>query len=288
MKNYLSQRFQFTDIDGIVSDLVEILAGVPQGSILGPLLFLIYINDFPFSTNFQSFLFADDTSLLLSDKCLVTLQNKAQEELNKVEDWFNANKMQLNSKKTRYILFNIPRSKRSDPFEIELGGEELHRVSEDTKEKSVRLVGVELDEELSFKHHVANVKAKINRVNYILARSKNILPSDIRILIYNSLVRSVLEFASVLYGAARKGTISVLEKVQKKIVRNVKGASSRAHTNEIFSEFAILKVSDLVEFNQAVFGHGVSFGMRLCQKTSERILNPILLQGELKLAQKEN
>ena len=192
-----------------------------------------------------------------SGKCLVTLQNKAQEELNKVEDWFNANKMQLNSKKTRYILFNIPRSKRSDPFEIELGGEELHRVSEDTKEKSARLVGVELDEELSFKHHVANVKAKINRVNYILARSKNILPSDIRILIYNSLVRSVLEFASVLYGAARKGTISVLEKVQKKIVRNVKGASSRAHTNEIFSEFAILKVRDLVEFNQAVFGHGV-------------------------------
>ena len=88
-------------------------------------------------------------------------------------------------------------------------------------------------------------------------RSKNILPSYIRILIYNSLVRSVLEFASVLYGAARKGTISVLEKVQKKIVRNVKGASSRAHTNEIFSEFAILKVRDLVEFNQAVFGHGV-------------------------------
>ena len=71
--NYLSQRYQFTDINGMVSELVEILAGVPQGSILGPLLFLIYVNDFPFSTSFNSFLFADDTSLLLSDKSLNSL-----------------------------------------------------------------------------------------------------------------------------------------------------------------------------------------------------------------------
>ena len=125
------------------------------------------------------------------------------------------------------------------------------------KEKSVRLVGVELDEEFSFKHHVRNVKAKLNRINYVLARSKNILPSDIRMLIYNSLVRSVLDFASILYGAARKGTITILEKIQKKIVRNIKGVSSRAHTNDIFLELGILKLSDLIEFNQAVFGHGV-------------------------------
>jgi len=255
--NYLSQRYQFTDINGMVSELVEILAGVPQGSILGPLLFLIYVNDFPFSTSFNSFLFADDTSLLLSDKSLNSLQIKAQEELHNVEDWFNANKMQLNSKKTRYIIFNLPRTRRDDPFELKLGGEKLCRVSADSKETSVCLVGVELDEDFSFKHHVTKVKAKLSSINFVLARSKNILPTNIKILIYNTLARSVLDFASVLYGAARKGTIGMLEKIQKKIVRNIKGALSRAHTNELYLELGILKLHDQIELNQAIFGHGV-------------------------------
>ena len=76
MKNYLAQRYQYTDIGGVLSDLAEVLAGVPQGSILGPLLFIIYINDFPFSTGFQSFLFADDTSLLLSGNSLETVRTQ--------------------------------------------------------------------------------------------------------------------------------------------------------------------------------------------------------------------
>jgi len=257
MENYLTGRFQYTDVDGVLSDLAEILAGVPQGSILGPLLFLIYVNDFPCSTKFKSFLFADDTSLFMSGKSLADLQIKVQTELNKVKNWFEANRMQLNGKKTRYIIFNQPKTKRSDPFKIELGGVKLYRVSEESDEKYVRLVWVLLDEDLSFKHHVAEVKAKVNRVNFVLARSKNVLPPDTRLLIYNTLVRSVLEFACVLYGAARKGTVNVLEKIQKKIVRNVKGAKSRAHTNNLFHEFKILKLRDLVEYNQRIFGHGI-------------------------------
>jgi len=245
------------DIDGVLSDFAEILAGVPQGSILGQLLFLIYINDFPNATDFSSFLFADDTSLLLSGKDFKILQDKAQAELDKVEDWFNANKMQINSKKTRFIIFNLPKTKRSDPFEIRLGGEKLCRVSEGSEEKSVHLVGVLLEEELSFVHHIASIKAKLSRANFVLARSRNILPLNIRILIYNSLVRSVLEFACVLYGASRKGVVDIIEKLQKKIVRNVKGVWSRAHTNNIFSELGIMKVRDMIEYNQIILGHGI-------------------------------
>ena len=218
MTNYLSNRFQYTDIDGVCSGLKEILAGVPQGSILGPLLFLIYVNDFPCSTEFESFLFADDTSLFMSGKTLADLQIKAQVELGKVEEWFQANTMQINSKKTRYIIFNLPKTRRSEAFDLELGEEQLTRVSEDMEEKYVRLVGVLLDENLSFRHHVENLKTRLNKVNFVLARSKNVLPTNIRILIYNSLVRPVLEFACVLYGSAGIGTISILEKVQKKLL----------------------------------------------------------------------
>ena len=83
------------------------------------------------------------------------------------------------------------------------------------------------------------------------------LPLDIRVLIYNSLVRSVLEFACVLYGAARKGVVDIIEKLQKKIIRNVKGVWSRAHTNGIFIELGIMKVRDMVKYNQRIVGHGI-------------------------------
>jgi len=259
LKNYLVKRYQYTDIDGFISEFAEILAGVPQGSVLGPLLFLIYINDFPCATNFQSFLFADDTSLFMSGNNLKSLQIQAQAELYKVEEWFKANKMQLNSKKTRFIVFNLPKVRRSEPFTIEVDGEKLVRVSEEAEEKSVRLVGVKLDEELSFKYHAAEMKAKLSRVNYVLARSKNELPLNVRVLIYNSLVRSVMEFPCVLYGAAKAGVVGTVEKVQKKIIRNVIGARYRAHTNEIFLELGFLKFRDMVEYNQRVLGHKICY-----------------------------
>ena len=193
----------------------------------------------------------------LSAKDLSSLQAKAQAELNNVEEWFKANKMLVNSKKTRYIIFNLPKTKRSEPFEIELSGDKLYRVSKQTDEKFVHLVGVLLDEEFSFRHHISHVKSKLSRINFIIARSKNFLPPNIRRLIYNSLVKSVLEFACVLYGAARTSVVSVLETMQKKIIRNVKGARGLAHTNNIFLELGVLKFRDLVEYNSRILGHGV-------------------------------
>ena len=91
MENYFKNRYQVTEINGEVSNLIKILAGVPQGSILGPLLFLIYINDLPKASAFCSCLFADDTSLHMSDKNLKNLEIRAGAELKLVERWFQAN-----------------------------------------------------------------------------------------------------------------------------------------------------------------------------------------------------
>ena len=145
MENYLKGRVQYTEVSGEISKYLEILAGVPQGSILGPLLFLIYINDLPNASEFFNILFADDTSLLLNDRDIQKLQKRAEDELMKVEEWFATNKMHLNSKKTKYMLFNLPKS-RTFTFELKLSGIELDRVSESGDEKSVKLVGITLDE----------------------------------------------------------------------------------------------------------------------------------------------
>ena len=114
-----------------------------------------------------------------------------------------------------------------------------------------------LDEELSFKYHVTQVKAKLSHINFVIARSRSVLPLNIRLLIYNSLVKSVLEFACVIYGSARDSVVGILETVQKKIIRNVKGVRSLTHTNDIFLELGVLKFKDMVKFKVRIMGFGI-------------------------------
>jgi len=110
--SYLKGRFQTTEIENIVSDRQEMLCGVPQGSVLGPLLFLIYVNDICNSSKILNFfLFADDTNLLYSDRNLMRLESILNDELDNVSDWLIANKLTLNLKKSNFVIFHPPQRK---------------------------------------------------------------------------------------------------------------------------------------------------------------------------------
>ena len=124
-------------------------------------------------------------------------------------------------------------------------------------EKYVKLVGIALDENLSFKHHVNLIKGKLNRANFILARSGKFLTQEVRVLVYNSLVKSVLEFGSWVYGHCGKSLIDQLYILQKKIVRNVVGARGKVHTNPLFARLGFLKLPDLIQYNTQVTGWNI-------------------------------
>ena len=185
IKCYLYNRHQ---INGISSSLLEISCGVPQGSVLCPLFFLIYINDLcQISNIYDLVLFADDTNLFFSHFDSTTLMNLVNSEMLKLFDWFKANKLSLNTQKSNYIIFK-PRQRRDElTLSIEMDGFKMNQVKEDN------FLGVILDETLSWKPHISQVASKspslwalfVNLVFVLLGRLCVLYTIHVFILIFN-------------------------------------------------------------------------------------------------------
>ena len=146
--SYLSNRKQCVSLNGVLSDFKSITHGVPQGSIPGPLLFILYINNIiNCSEKLFIVLFADDTNLFLSCRDIMHLFDIANIELSKLSDWFKVNKLSLNVKKTNYILFGRKRLTLSETNKICIDGQQIERV------EYTKFLGVFIDEKLNWKKH---------------------------------------------------------------------------------------------------------------------------------------
>jgi hypothetical protein len=202
-KNYLAGRSQFVDINGEHSDALSIEISVIQGSILGPILFLCYINDFYSATTLFTALFADDTTGLGKGKNLRLLTAYVYSELQKISNWLRSNKMAINTAKTKYIVFRT-RGKKIDPAECrlvyndnEIGVDEdpnqiypISRIYNDGEEKSFKLLVVLFDEYLSFDDHVSSLCAKISKSLFCLHRIKNFVTNAALKSLYYAMIHS--------------------------------------------------------------------------------------------------
>ena len=159
--SYLSNRQQYTVVNGTKSDIAQVLWGVPQGSVLGPLLFILYINDLPKCSELTSWLFADDTSLAKSSKSFHVLQQEMNREIDKVQNWLLANKLSVHyGSKTQYILF-IPPSKvkeRPSNFTLNMGCHEIEQTS------FYKYLGVLIDENLSWRPQIDKICSRLSSV----------------------------------------------------------------------------------------------------------------------------
>ena len=192
--SYLSGRSQYTEINNSKSGELSIDISVLQGSILGPILFLCFINDLHLATWLLTLLFADDTAVIDSDTNLPVLISRVNSEIQKIANWFRANKMSVNVSKTKYILFR-PRGQKInlnleengiiynsneiggpvDPNKIfKLG--RIHNDHPDKAERTYKFLGIHLDEYPSFDTHYTLICNKLARSNFIISRVKNILP----------------------------------------------------------------------------------------------------------------
>ena len=148
-----SNRRQFVSLSGINSDYQTITCGVPQGSVLGPLLFLLYINDMPKCSNILEFhLFADDTNLFLNNPNILNLETDLNIELEKVSQWLYANKLSLNSDKTNFVVFHSPQRRIMHNMNLRISNTSI---KSDTR---VKYLGLILDSNLNWKAYIHEVK----------------------------------------------------------------------------------------------------------------------------------
>ena len=250
-KFYLSDRQQFVCIDGENSDFTITEHGVPQGSVLGPLLFLIYINDLHQSIkNSSSFHFADDTNLLYIPPNNIRNKNIVRRlniDLKSLNNWLMANKISLNSSKTELIVFrkkNVPMPN----LKIKLNGVKLKPKHE------IKYLGITIDEHLTFKSHINIMNAKLKRANNLLALSRHYLPNNLLKQIYYSQFHSHLAYGCQVWGQS-PASISQTTILQKKAVRLMTFSPRDAPSSPIFKDLKILKLNDLITTNNIIFVH---------------------------------
>ena len=247
MKSYLENRKQYVQFDTCTSDMKSIRNGVPQGSILGPLLFLIYINDFPNSSKLFNFLmYADDTTLFC---CLEDIKSDNKElvlnnELQRVHSWLKANRLSLNVKKTKYMLFR--KQKRTDIRELNL------RISNDAIQPvdDFNFLGLHINSKLNWETHTNVISKRMSRAVGVIKKLQLVFPKTILLTIYNALILPHINYCLLSWGSA--SAVKTIFTVQKRAIRAISSAGYNAHTEPLFNFFNVLKVEDIYNYRLLV------------------------------------
>ena len=248
--SYLSNRKQLVSIGNVTSDLKPITCGVPQGSVLGPLLFLLYINDFSKSAPDLDFhLFADDSNLFCSHKSLQCLEAKVNVELNNVNNWLCVNKLSLNIDKSNFVIFHPSQKKVQYPINLIINNKILE------EKKYVKYLGIIMDCNLNWKQHIHELSKKVSRSIGILSKLRHYVPQSILIQIYYSIVFPFLIYGVLIWGNTYKSNIYPLVILQKKAIRIITFSHFQSHTSPLFKKFNLLKLPDIVYLYTAVFMH---------------------------------
>ena len=256
--SYLIGRYQTTQIGLYISDKENTLCGVPQGSVLGPLLFLVYVNDMHYaSSKLMFYLFADDTNLLYAHKDLKMLESVVNAELLNVVEWLTVNRLTLNIRKTNFMIFHPYQKRINHNIDIKIYDHRINKfVSLDRKEY-VKYLGVIIDSHLSWKFHVDYVAMKISRNIGIISKLRHIVPLKTLYNIYNSLILPYLSYGLIIWGQAAKTHLEKLLMLQKRAVRLIHFAPFRSHAIPYFINSNIVPITLLYFKLSATLMHDI-------------------------------
>ena len=248
-KSYLTNRVQYVSIDDESSAHLLVRCGVPQGSILGPLLFILYINDLQAVTDLDLIMFADDTNIFATGLTKNAMVGKLNLDLNLISDWFAANLLSLNLNKTCYMIFGNKQNLNLD-LDIRINNQKLIRTYE------TKFLGVIITTDLKWGRHVDMIVNKMSKVVGIFRKIRYKLNSVVLKQLYHTLLEPYITYCSSIWASPHKTVkLNRVLLLQKSAIRIISHSHYIAHTNPLFSSLKILKVYDIAKTAILVLMH---------------------------------
>lgn len=243
LESYLQNRLQSVHINKCSSSFLPITCGVPQGSILGPLMFNVYINDIVNTdTTVKYVIYADDSTILISDINLPHLISRANDVLSEISSWSKINRLKINPNKTKAVIFHAKNKIVPTHQPLILDSQQIDIV--DTH----KILGVYFSSNLSWDAHVNYLCRKISSVTGVVSRCRSLLPLKAKLQIYHALFNSHLNYCTLIWGTTTKRNINKILVLQKRIIRYVGNIERLGNTRKSFERFSIVRVDNVYSY----------------------------------------
>ena len=281
-QSYLSCRQQAIVCDVGLTDFVKIRSGVPQGSILGPILFLLFINDLPLFLKYcNSDFYADDATFHTNGKDKLTIENNLQSDLSEAKQWSKCNKMYINYQKTSCMTLGTKhRLNGSNKLDINADNIKIKQVSDQ------KLLGLHIDKNLNWCSHIDHFCKTVSSKISLLRQLSEYVPAHVQRLFYQGYILPLLDYGSVIWGSSSTANIERLTKLQKRAARIILNAEFDTPSSRMFQELDWLPMGSRIKYNKAVLTYKALNNMT--PEYITKLLTPMSQTHSLNLRSGEN